>query len=163
MVRAGIIDDELRLELVDGVLIEMTPPGPRHSGVVAWLNERLVIGAQGRFGVRVQDAFLTGEYGFRSPDLMVIEPIGRDRLPDAALLIVEVAHTSHARDLAKASVYAAAGVREYWIVDVARNEVLVHREPRAAAYASVERLVSGDHITPLLDVPPVDVAALLAP
>ena len=78
------------------------------------------------------------------------------------MLVVEVASTSRSRDLGKASVYAAAGVPEYWIVDVDRDEVLVHREPRDAAYASVERFVPGDTITPLIDVPPVDVAALLA-
>ena len=160
---AGILDDDVRMELVDGVLVEMSHAGPRHSGVVAWLTERLVIGAQGKFSVRVQDVLLTGEYGFRSPDLTVIEPIGRDRLPDTALLVVEVAHTSRARDLGKGSEYAAAGVLEYWIVDIARNEVLVHREPSATAYASVERFAAGDTIKPLVDLPPIDVSALLAP
>jgi Uma2 family endonuclease len=160
---AGILDDDVRMELVDGVLVEMTHAGPRHSGIVAWLTRVLVIASGDRFSVRVQDVFLTGEYGFRSPDLMVIEPIGRDRLPDTALLIVEVAHASRARDLGKSSEYAAAGVDEYWIVDVDRNEVLVHREPRAPDYASVERVAAGDAIKPLADLPPVDVSALLAP
>jgi Uma2 family endonuclease len=162
MVEAGILDDDVRMELVDGVLVEMIHPGPRHSGVVAWLNKQLVIAAGDRFSVRVQDVFLTGEYGFRSPDLSVIEPIGRDRLPDTAVLVVEVAYSSRARDLGKASDYAAAGVREYWIVDVDRNEVLVHREPGDMSYASVERFVAGDAISPLVDLPPIDVAALLA-
>jgi Uma2 family endonuclease len=163
MVEAGILDDDdVRMELVDGVLVEMSPPGPLHSGVVAWLNKQLVIAAGDRFSVRVQDVFLTGEYGFRSPDLSVIEPIGRDRLPDTAVLVVEVAYSSRARDLGKASDYAAAGVCEYWIVDVDRNEVLVHREPGDMSYASVERFVAGDAISPLVDIPPIDVAALLA-
>jgi Uma2 family endonuclease len=162
MVDAGILYSELRLELVDGVLIEMSHPGPRHAGIVEWLTKRLVIAAQDRFSVRVQDTLLTGEYDFRSPDLMVTEPVGRDRLPDRALLIIEVAHTSRARDLGKAAVYAAAGVNEYWIVDVDRDEVLVHREPSGAAYATVQRFAPGDHITPLVDIAPIDVAALLA-
>jgi Uma2 family endonuclease len=161
MSEAGILDHDLRYELVDGVLVEMSPAGPRHSGVVAWLTEQFVIGTQGKFCVRVQDTLLTGAYGFRSPDLMVIERIGRDRLPETALLVVEVAHTSRARDLGKAAVYAGAGVAEYWIVDVDRDEVLVHREPGGASYASVARFAPRDVIEPLLDVPPVDVAALL--
>jgi len=163
MSAAGILDDDTRRELVDGVLIDMNPPSPRHSGVVAWLNHHFVIGVKDGFAVRVQDAVLTPDAGFRSPDLMVIEQIGRDRLPDTARLIVEVANTSRARDLDKAAVYAAAEVREYWIVDVDRNEVLVHRDPTGKAYASIERFAAGDVITPLIDVPPVDVAALLAP
>jgi Uma2 family endonuclease len=162
MSEAGLLDDDLRYELVDGVLIEMSHAGPRHAGVVEWLTRHFVIAAGDRFGVRIQDYLLTADRGFRSPDLIVIELVGRDRLPDTALLVIEVASTSRSRDLGKASVYAAGGVSEYWIVDIDRDEVLVHREPRDATYASVERFVSGDRIAPLVDVPPVDVAALLA-
>jgi Uma2 family endonuclease len=163
MVAAGILDEDDRLELVDGVLVEMSGTGPRHSGVVEWLTEHLVVAARGRIRVRVQDTFLISEYGFVVPDLMVIEPIGRDRLPDRALLIVEVAYTSHRRDAEKAATYARAEVPDYWIVDVVRNELLVHRAPAGDAYADVRRFVAGDVVSPIVDVAPVDVAALLAP
>jgi Uma2 family endonuclease len=163
MVAAGILDEDARVELVDGVLVEMSPTGPRHSGVVEWLNAHFASAAGDTLRVRVQDTLLTPGGGFFEPDLFVIEPISRDRLPDCALLVVEVAFTSRQHDLWKAATYAAAGVPEYWIVDVDRDEVLVHREPRDGTYASVERFVPGDHVAPLIDVPPVDVAALLAP
>jgi Uma2 family endonuclease len=162
MYEAGILDDDVRRELVDGVLIDMSPAGPRHALVVEWLNKHFVIGAQDRFRIRVQDGILTPDGGWRSPDLMVLEPGGRERLPNTALLVAEVASTSRARDLAKGAIYAEAGVSEYWIIDVERDEVLLHREPRGSAYATVERFVAGDRIAPLIDIPPVDVAALLA-
>jgi Uma2 family endonuclease len=163
MVAAGILDEHARVELIDGVLVEMSPTGPRHGGVVAWLNAHIAPAARGRFEVRVQDTLLTPTGGYFEPDLFVIEPITRDRLPDRALLVVEVAYTSRSHDLWKTATYAAAGVADYWIVDIDRNEVLVHRDPTGKSYASVERLVAGDVLTPLIDVPPVDVAALLAP
>jgi Uma2 family endonuclease len=163
MVEAGILDSELRTELVDGVLVEMNPAGPRHAGIVAWLTKRFVIAAADRYEVRTQDYLLTPDQGYRSPDLMVIEPTGRDRLPDTALLVIEVASTSRGRDITKAQIYAAAAVAEYWIVDVDRNEVLVHRAPSAGGYASVQRVVAGAQIQPLIDVAPVDISALLAP
>jgi Uma2 family endonuclease len=160
---AGFLDDECRYELVDGVLIEMMgPASPRHAAVVEWLSRHFVIAAGEKFGVRIQDYLLTADRGFRSPDLIVIDPVGRDRLPDTALIVIEVAQTSRSRDVGKAAVYAAGGVAEYWIVDVDRDEVLVHRSPSASAYASVERFTPGDTIVPLIDLPPVDVAALLA-
>jgi Uma2 family endonuclease len=162
MYEAGILDDDVRRELVDGVLIDMNPPGPRHAGVVQWLTKHFVIGAQDRFDVRVQDAVLTPDAGWRSPDLMVIGRGERDRLPDTALLVVEVASTSRARDLWKAAIYAEAGVAEYWIVDIDRDEVFVHRQPSDTAYATVERFAPGQLIVPLIDVPSVDVSALLA-
>lgn len=164
MYHAGILDAQTRVELVDGVLVDMSTPDPRHAAVLEWLTAQFVPAARGRFGVRVQDTFLTIGGGYLLPDLMVIEPIPRDRLPQTALLIVEIVRTSDGRDAGKAAVYASAGVPEYWIVDLDRDEVLVRREPREGAYASVERFVAGDSVRPLGDVlPAVDVAALLAP
>lgn len=162
MVAAGILDERDRVELVEGVLVEMNPSGPRHSGVVEWLTEHFVTAARGACRVRVQDTFLTPDGGFVQPDLIVLEPIGRDRLPDTALLVIEVAYSSRARDAEKAAAYAAAGVPEYWIVDVDRDELVVHRLPDADAYETVERFASGDVVGPLVGVPPVEVAALLA-
>ncbi len=51
---------------------------------------------------------------------------------------------------------------EYWIIDVDHDKVLVHRSPGGDGYASVESFVHGDRVTPLVDLPAVDVAALLA-
>jgi len=162
MVRAGILDEHARVELVDGVLVEMTPIGPQHGGALEWLINHFAKASDGTFRVRVQDAFLTPDGGFFEPDLFLIEPIpGRDRLPNQALLVVEVAYSSRAHDEWKAATYAAAGVPEYWIVDIDRNELLVHRQPGAGAYASVARFAAGDVVAPLVDAPPVDVAALL--
>jgi len=161
MEAAGILDDT-RMELVDGVLYDMSPAGPRHVRVVTMLTERFVLGVRGRFWVRVQDAILTPDGGWRSPDLLVIPREDEERIADSALLVVEVASSSRARDVGKAAVYAAVGVPEYWIIDVDRDEVLVHREPGDAGYASVERFGPGDTISPLIDLPPVDLAALLA-
>jgi Uma2 family endonuclease len=161
MVAAGILDEHARVELIDGVLVEMSPTSPRHSDVVAWLIAHIAPAARERFQVRVQDTLLTPSGGYFEPDLFVIEPI-RNRLPDRALLVVEVAYTSRGHDLWKIPTYAAMAVPEYWIVDVDRDEVLVHRDPSGEVYARVECFVAGDVITPLIDVPPVDVAALLA-
>ena len=160
MVRAGILDEADRLELVEGVLVEMNPIGPMHAGTVAWLASHLFRTTARNLEVRVQDSFLTTDGGFVQPDLMVIEPVGRERPPAAALLVVEVSDGTRARDDEKATTYAAA-VSEYWIVDVDRDELVVHRSPAAGAYASVERFVAGDTVAPLIDAAPVDVGALL--
>ena len=74
------------------------------------------------------------------------------------LLVVEVADTSYRFDREfKASLYPRAAVPEYWIVDVGRGVVEVHRQPerREAArygwrYASVKTLRAPSRINPLL-------------
>lgn len=162
MVAAGILDESARLELVDGVLVEMSPIGPRHGDVLEWLTVHFVKASGDGFRVRVQDTLLTPGGGFVQPDLLVFEPIARGRQPSTALLVVEVSDSSLARDHEKAATYAAAGVLEYWIADVDHDELLVHREPREGAYASIERFVAGDTVAPLVEAPPVDVSALLS-
>lgn len=162
MVAAGILDERARVELVDGVLVEMSPIGPRHSIVLEWLTMHFVKASGAAWTVRIQDTLRTPDGGFMQPDLMVFEPVPRDRQPDTALLVIEVSDSSRARDTEKATTYAAAGVLEYWIVDVDSDEVLVHRLPGAEAYGRVERFVSGDIIPAPVEAPPVDVGALLA-
>lgn len=163
MAEAGIFGECDRVELVDGVLVDMSPIGPRHSHAVEWLTHHFVLAAGDTFRVRVQDLLVISEYAFVMPDLMVVEPIWLDESPDAALFVVEVAQTSFSHDVEKAETYAGAAVPEYWIVDLRHKELVVHREPRDGAYASVRRFVAEDVVKPLLDVPPVEVHMLLAP
>jgi len=54
--------------------------------------------------------------------------------PTSAELVVEVAVTSAALDRANASLYAEAGVKEYWIVLGAERQVEVYRRPEAGRY-----------------------------
>jgi hypothetical protein len=74
--------------VVDGVLIEMSHAGPRHARVVERLTWHFVVGGAERFGARIQDCLLTTDGGLRSPDLMVLELIGTDRLPEPALIVI---------------------------------------------------------------------------
>ncbi len=54
--------------------------------------------------------------------------------PSTALLAIEVAVTTEELDRAKASLYAEAGVEEYWIALAGRSQVQVHTAPREGAY-----------------------------
>ena len=49
-----------------------------------------------------------------------------------------------ARDRAKARLYAAAGVTEYWIVNLPEQVLEVHTEPGADGYAAVSRRGRGE-------------------
>ena len=161
MVEAGVLDEDDRLELVDGVLVEMTPIGAEHDGAVAWLTRHLAPAMQAGFEVRVQSTFLIPG-GYLLPDVLVVEAMPRSVQPETALLVVEVAQTSQARDAEKAADFARAGVPDLWLVDLPGREVRVHREPAGDRYARVERLTDGDVlVAELAAVPPVDVSALL--
>jgi Uma2 family endonuclease len=161
MVEAGVLREEDRVELIDGVLIDVSPPGAEHSGAVAWLNRHFV-GAVGEREVRIQDLLLI-EGGFVIPDLMVIDPLPRDRHPSTAALVVEIAVTTHLHDAWKAGRYARAGVGEYWIVDLPGRALSVHRKPTADGYEQTARHGDGDRIETPVGAPPVEVSELLGP
>lgn len=160
MVEAEILKETDRVELENGVLVEMEPSGGSHANRVEWLTGHFVRGLDETWAVRVQSTFLIADGGFYEPDVLVSRPTG-DELPHTAELVIEVAYSSRRRDDEKAATYAAAGVREYWIVDVPRGEVITHADLDADGYATRRRYGRGEAVTAPVPAPPVEVTALL--
>jgi len=161
MVAAGVLDEDDRIELVQGVLVDMVPIGAEHDGAVEWLTEHFSRVGDRVWRVRVLSTLLV-EGGYLLPDLIVVEPLPRSEQPTSALLVVEVAQTSQARDRDKARDYAAADVPEYWIVDLKARNVTVHRSPLAGAYDDIAIYADGESVQPILaDAPAVAVSDLL--
>jgi Uma2 family endonuclease len=159
MVAAGVMDEDARVELVEGVLVDLSPIGPEHDGALAWLTRAFVRACGDEHEVRIQSLFLTPD-GFLLPDLMVVGLLPRTQQPVTAQLVIEVAHSSRRRDREKALDYARAGVAEYWIVDLDAGAVVVHRDPAGDAYATTTEHRDGT-VQPLLGVPVVELDALL--
>lgn len=169
MVAGGIVDEDERLELVDGDLVCMTPIGDRHMYTVDLVAEYLWSQMRGRAIVRVQSPlkFNTGEAPV--PDLVLLR-MQEDRYrsrpagPWDALLVVEVTDSSRARDLAKAEQYARVAIPEYWIVDVNRSAVLLHRQPVGGEYTEVREYRHGQVFSsPALGEREVRVEEVLGP
>jgi Uma2 family endonuclease len=65
------------------------------------------------------------------------------------LFLIEVADTSLRRDRdLKLPLYAEAGIREYWIVDVSRDEAEAYTNPSGSRYESVQRFRRGESLSP---------------
>lgn len=160
MVAAGVLDEDDRVELDQGVLVEMVPVGMEHEDAASWLIDHFGRAAGEAWQLRVQSKLLVPG-GYRLPDVMLVAR-RRKEVPATAYLVVEIADTSHARDREKARDYAAIDVPDYWIVDIPARTVTVHRGPLAGAYRQVETCGDGQTVTPLLSgAPAVDVSALL--
>ena len=70
--------------------------------------------------------------------------------PTTAALVVEVAHRSiHHDRMTKLRLYAACGIPEYWIVDLAEGKVEVYREPAGNTYQDMRYLDARDVVAPL--------------
>jgi Uma2 family endonuclease len=107
---------------------------------------------------------LSSEIGWRPPDAdTYVEPDllicprslkGVTVPPAEVLLAIEVAHSSLRFDsTTKARLYAALGVREYWVIDAQTLTTRVHREPSANGYASVAEVPPSETLVPLLAAP----------
>lgn len=133
----------------------MNPIGTKHESavdqVVRWSyrsvdDSSVLIRVQNSLGLPLQESV-------PEPDLVWVQNGDYTETrptADDAILVVEVADTSLDYDLGeKARLYAAAGIRDYWVVDCQNRRVIVHRQPSEAGYGSVEEFSGSRAISPL--------------
>ncbi len=143
LAEVGILGADERVELLEGQLVDMSPIGPRHALVSDMLIRLLMAAAGEQAWLRVQNPISLDDYSEPEPDLALVRRPW-EGYPDAhpkahdVLLLIEVSASSLDYDRgAKRELYARAGIREFWIVDLTSNSVLVHRAPKDGVYASV--------------------------
>jgi Uma2 family endonuclease len=160
LIDRGIFQPGERLELIGGQLLVREPQGGAHALGIELVAEALreAFGTTAR--VRVQLPIALDEESEPEPDVSVVSGPLEDAdpaLPSRALLIVEVSDSSLTLDRTeKASLYARAGIADYWILNLVERVLEVHREPAPGStapygwrYRVVHRLGAGDVVSPL--------------
>jgi Uma2 family endonuclease len=138
MIQSGILTENDRVQLIAGCIVEMPPIGPGHSTSTALVGTAIDEALPAGWIVRRQDP-ITLATGEPEPDIVVARGSLRDyskRHPGPAdiALVVEVADATLSFDrVEKAKEYAAAGISEYWIVNLVDRQIEVHRQPQAAS------------------------------
>ncbi|RZM79706.1 Uma2 family endonuclease [Leptolyngbya iicbica] len=154
MIAAGILDDQ-PVELLNGEIVEMAPEGPEHAQISTDAADylRAILGS--RALVReAKPITLSTTHSEPEPDIAIVEPLRgiyrtRHPYPENIFWLIEYANTSFKKDTdPKAQVYAAAGIPEYWVVNLKKMELLVMRHPQQNQYSSVTILTAGT-ISPL--------------
>jgi Uma2 family endonuclease len=144
MIDTGILTENNAVELIRGEILDKMPIGDAHSACVKRLRTRLgnLLGDRAVFGVQDPIRLADSE---PEPDITVLAP--RDDFyasgkpgPGDVLLLIEVSDNSLDFDrTVKGPLYAEAGIREYWIVNLADDCVEVHRDPQAdGSYRDVQ-------------------------
>ncbi len=153
MAEQGLLP-ERGVELVDGLVVTMSPKGDRHRRAANSLNAQFNDQRRGRYEVNAHSLSLRlGPHDEPEPDIAlarVMQPASRERpRPDEIALIVEVADSSLAFDLgAKRAKYVRAGIPEYWVVDVQANLFHVFRNPVGDEFADTRAVGIGESLSP---------------
>jgi Uma2 family endonuclease len=134
MAELGFFEDR-RVELIDGVIVDMAPQKDFHAAGVL-LTQHALQRKMAGFLVRTQMPLDLGRASDPEPDISVVTGDIRDYVgtghPKSAVLVVEVSDTTLRFDRGKkASLYARAGIADYWILNLIDNLVEVRRNPVA--------------------------------
>jgi len=132
MFRAGLFRDR-RVELYDGVIVEMSPQDDPHALTIAILTEWLVSQLLGKYTIRCQLPLVVSEMTELEPDFAIVPGTAADQTghPATAPLVIEVSHTTVSYDRRKGNGFASAQVPEYWIVNLRQRHIEVYSNPIA--------------------------------
>jgi Uma2 family endonuclease len=147
---AGAIAPDVRTELIEGMIVRMSPLGFRHQACINRLNRKFCALIQNRAIISVQNSVVLGD-SQPQPDLMLLqetENFYEDRSPEVAevLLLIEVADSTLKSDReVKGPLYARSGIGEFWLVDLEHKKLEVYRDPSSEGYQTKFTLTATDH------------------
>ncbi len=158
MVKAGILTEDERVELIEGEIVEMSPIGTRHAACVKRLLKLFSQLLGDRVMVAVQDPVVLSNLSEPQPDLALLKP--RDDFyaaghpqPQDIFLLVEVADTTIESDFAertlreraiKIPLYSSSGIVEVWLVDVNEQVIEAFRDPTDNSYQNIQKFQQGE-------------------
>jgi Uma2 family endonuclease len=154
LTEAGVFAENENMELIEGEIVPMAAAkADWHEMMKARLLRALVLALPGNARLYAESSITLSAVTLVEPDLVVLPKGSMTRSmrgPDL-LLAIEVADSSLSYDLkVKAPLYAAHGVREYWVVDAVRQTIRVHRDPVDGSYRDVEEYEAHDTVAAAL-------------
>jgi Uma2 family endonuclease len=160
LARLGFLGENESCELLEGWIVPQTNKSPLHGNTVDILLGLLTLLVPTGWLVR-RESVLQTETSAPEPDFALVRG-KRGRFPDRhpqgsdVGLVIEVADSSLAVDRRKAEIYAAAGVPEYWIVNLQDRCVEVYGAPSPQAggkfaYAPSRIMKGQDSLNLVLD------------
>ena len=173
LVDLGAFEDDEPIELLGGQLIVAEPKGSEHATGVEMAGDALRTALPAGWIVRGQNPVSLDDESAPEPDIAVVQGSRADYRhahPARPALIIEVAESSLRLDrIEKGSLYARAGIVDYWIVNLVDRGLEVYRDPGADVtapygwrYLSVERFTPPSAVAPIgVPAKPIPVAALL--
>jgi Uma2 family endonuclease len=151
----GFLGDDERVELIRGEIIEMSPINAAHASTVSRLLSLLSRVLGERVILSVQNPVQLDDESLPQPDITLLRP--RDDFyhtkhpgPQDVLLLIEVSDSTLNYDRrTKRALYGAAGIVEYWVINLPNRRIEVFREPQPDGYRTTTRYAPGEMLSPL--------------
>jgi len=152
MGEAGIFHTDDRLELLEGEIFEMSPIGSRHAACVTVINQIFTLKFAGQMIVISQNPIRLDDFSEPQPDVALLK--WRDDfyrhahpMPDDVLLVIEVADATVESDrVYKMPLYAKAGIREAWLIDLPDGKIELYAEPVEGVYQFNRNFERGEEV-----------------
>lgn len=152
----GWFNDQ-KTELIEGEIIVLPPISHDHCDVIENIKDALAEAFGDDVWIRSQYPLPVSSWSEPQPDVSVADGHRKKhkKHPQESLLAVEVSRTTLKYDLeVKPALYALAGVKDYWVVDLKGRALIVHREPVTespgkARYAKITTLSETESVAPL--------------
>ena len=143
-INCGILTEEDQLELLRGNLVTKMPVNVPHSACVKNLNRYFTPRYFDRYELITENPIALPDVDSQPEPDYVIAQLKEDNYlsghptVEDIFLLIEVSDSTLARDrIYKAALYAAAGISEYWIINLQENQVEVHTQPSGERYGTV--------------------------
>lgn len=140
MAAVGLLAGNVRVELVQGEILDMPPINAGPASLVDKLNRLLVRAVEDRAIVRVHGTVCLDADTEVEPDIALLAPradfyrAAHPKGTDTFLVIeVEDDGLQHVLDV-ELRLYARHGVPEVWVVDIASGELISYHRPSAGTY-----------------------------
>ncbi len=152
MIEAGVLDEDDRVELLEGKIVCMSPQRPFHAASVQRSANYLYEMLRNKAYIRAQLPVILGNDSEPEPDIAVVRLENHEysfRHPEATdiYLLIEVADWTISKDRKqKARIYGKNQVLEYWILDIQKRQVYVFRQPEDGTYREELTLSSNDSL-----------------
>lgn len=152
MTEAGILPEESGWEIIDGYLVDKMSIGSKRASVVKKLNRRLTLMFGNALVVSVQDPIHIDKYNQPEPDIALLKPredFYEEEHPRPAdvLLLIEVSNSTVETDRAvKKTLYAEAGIEEFWLVNLKENTIECYSSPKNGNFRLAQIFETGESV-----------------
>ncbi|MFN0124136.1 MAG: Uma2 family endonuclease [Blastocatellia bacterium] len=143
MIELGVLNEDDRMELLEGEIIKMAAIGPGHAACLERLADYLAAKIKKLAMVRRQNPIGLSDISAPEPDIVLVKPrddyyIGSHPKPDDVILVIEVAETTAETDRHyKIPMYARAGIPEAWLIDLVKDRIEVYTQPADGIYREI--------------------------